>query len=63
MSLAETDLQFIQRALSEIASECGTGKDHNFHQAIHKLVKAHQADRARIDALEREIAFLKQRLP
>ena len=55
MLTEEGDLEFVRHATSELAVSFTDQRDHNLHAAINGLVKAIEADRCRIEALEAEL--------
>ena len=52
----EKDLDFVRHATAELAVSFTDARDHNLHAAFNGLIKAIEADRQRIAALENELA-------
>ncbi len=59
----ENDLGFVRHATAELAVSFTDARDHNLHAAFNGLIKAIEADRARISALEGQIKNLKPQKP
>jgi len=57
----ERDLDFVRHATAELAVSFTDQRDHNLHAAINGLIKAIEADRSRLQALESEILALRAR--
>jgi hypothetical protein len=55
----EGDLAFVRHASAELAASFTDARDHNLHAALNGLIQAIETDRARIAALESEVAMLK----
>ena len=55
----EGDLEFARHATAELAISFTDQRDHNMHAAFNGLIKAIEADRRRIDALEAEVRALR----
>ena len=56
----EKNLDFARHATAELAISFTDARDHNLHAAFNGLIKAIEADRTRIEALEAEVAALKK---
>ena len=59
----ENDLGFVRHATAELAISFTDARDHNLHAAFNGLIKAIEADRTRINALEEQIKNLKPQRP
>lgn len=59
----ENDLGFVRHATAELAVSFTDARDHNLHAAFNGLIKAIEADRAHINALEEQIKNLKAQKP
>ncbi len=55
----EGDLEFARHATAELAISFTDQRDHNLHAAFNALIKAIEADRRRISALEAEVNALR----
>jgi hypothetical protein len=55
----EEDLAFVRHASAELATSFTDARDHNLHAALNGLIQAIETDRARLAALESEVAMLK----
>ncbi len=60
MATEEDDLEFVSHATAELATSFTDPRDHNLHAALNGLLQAIEANRARIVALEAELAQLKR---
>ena len=58
----EADLSFVRHATAELAVSFTDQRDHNLHAAFNGLIKAVEADRRRISALEVEVNSLRERV-
>ena len=59
MLTEEGDLEFARHAATELAVSFTDQRDHNLHAALNGLIKAIEADRSRISALEAEVKALR----
>ncbi|MBA3881954.1 MAG: hypothetical protein H0X73_04370 [Chthoniobacterales bacterium] len=59
MESEEEDVAFVRQAVAELATSFTDPREHNIHAAFNGLIQAVEADRARIAALEVELARLK----
>ncbi len=59
MQSEEEDVAFVRQAVAELATSFTDPREHNIHAAFNGLLQAIEADRARIAALEAELAHLK----
>jgi len=57
----ESSLDFVRQATAELVVSFNSPRDHNLHAAFNGLIAAIEADRARISALEMEVARLNER--
>jgi hypothetical protein len=57
----ERDLDFVRHATAELAVSFTDARDHNLHAAFNGLIKAIEADRTRLRALETELQALRAR--
>ncbi len=55
----EADLNFVRHATAELAVSFTDQRDHNLHAAFNGLIKAIEADRRKIIALEAEVKALR----
>ena len=55
----EGDLDFVRHATTELAGSFTDQRDHNLHAALNGLLQAVEANRARIMALEAEVAAMR----
>ncbi|MGI9088341.1 MAG: hypothetical protein ACR2HH_11470 [Chthoniobacterales bacterium] len=55
----EDDLHFVRHATAELAISFTDPGDHNLHAAFNGLIKAVEADRQRLRALEEEVKELR----
>ena len=55
----ENDLDFVRHATAELAISFTDQRDHNLHAAFNGVIKALEADRLRIVALENEVLALR----
>lgn len=58
MLTEDKDLEFVRHATAELAISFTDARDHNLHAAFNGLIKAIEADRGRINALEAEVKTL-----
>jgi len=57
----ESSLDFVRKATAELSVSFHSPRDHNLHAAFNGLIAAIEEDRARMTALETELARLHQR--
>lgn len=58
----EGDLEFVRHATAELAISFTDQRDHNLHAAFNGLIKAIEADRARLHAVEEELRALRSQV-
>jgi len=54
----EGHLDFVKRSMDEIAMNCSTAKEHNFHEAILTLVSAIEETQMQLQALQSRVERL-----
>lgn len=59
MLTEEGDLDFVRRAMAELAVSFTDQRDHNLHAALNGLLNAIEADRCRLAELEAEIESIR----
>ncbi len=62
MLTEEGDLEFARHAAAELSVSFTDQRDHNLHAALNGLLKAVEADRSRILALEAEVKAIRDQI-